>query len=156
MRVKQFQFQKLNTSTKSDFEQCEVIKTNLDKPKHSISGNRNHYVGLLSCGLNRIGIDQNTAFNYLLQFEQLDFKSTEINNTVKHSYKQTNLHACNPLSEKSCSQNNNTLKNIANIAKSNDTTEEDIDLKNTNQLLNMPYIPDEILDNLPVIFKKRL
>lgn len=144
---------KLNTSTKSDFEQCEVIKTNLDKTETFTSGNRNHYVGLLSCGLNRIGIDQNTAFNYLLQFEQLDFKSTEINNIVKHSYKQTNLHACNPLSEKSCSQNNNTLANIANIAKSNDTTEEDIDLKN-NQLLNMPYIPDEIFDNLPVIFKK--
>lgn len=144
---------KLNTSTKSDIEQCEVIKTNLDKTESFISGNRNHYVGLLSCGLNRIGIDQNTALNYLLQFEQPDFKSTEINNIVKHSYKQTNLHACNPLSEKTCTQNNNTLANIANIAKSNDTTEEDIDLKN-NQLLNMPYMPDEIFDNLPVIFKK--
>ena len=145
--------QKSNSSTKSYFEQCEVIKTSLDKTESFISGNRNHYVGLLSCGLNRIGIDQNTAFNYLLQFEQPDFKSNEINNIVKHSYKQTNLHACNPLSEKSCSQNNNMLANIANVAKSNDTQGEDIDLKN-NQLLNMPYIPDEIFDNLPVIFKK--
>lgn len=145
--------QKSNTSTKSDFGQCEVIKTNLDKTETFISGNRNHYVGLLSCGLNRIGIDQSTAFNYLLQFEQPDFKSTEINNIVKHSYKQTNLHGCNPLTDKSCSQNNNTLANSANIAKSNDTVEEEIDLKN-NQLLNMPFIPDDIFDKLPVIIKK--
>ena len=150
---------KLNTSTKSELDQCDIIKKNLDKTESFTSGNRNNYVGLLCCGLNRIGIDQNTALNFLLQFEQNDFDSTEINNIVKHSYKKTDFHACNPLKEVQSTQNNNNSANSANFAnsaKTNDSQEkedEEIDYK-ANQLLNMPYIPDDIFDKLPEIFKK--
>ena len=81
----------------SNFEQCEVIKKNIDKTESFVNGNRNHYCGLLCAGLNRIGIDSNTAFNYLVQFEQSDFTSSEIQKIVECSYKQTNLHGCNPI-----------------------------------------------------------
>ena len=81
----------------SDFEQCEVIKKGIDKSESFVSGNRNHYCGLLCAGLNRIGIDSNKAYNYLVQFEQSDFTSPEIQKIVECSYKQTNLHGCNPI-----------------------------------------------------------
>lgn len=81
----------------SDFEQCEIIKKNIDKTESFVSGNRNHYCGLLCAGLNRIGIDSNTAYNYLVQFEQQDFTAYEIQKIVEYTYKQTNLHGCNPI-----------------------------------------------------------
>lgn len=81
----------------SDFEQCEIIKKNIDKTESFVTGNRNHYCGLLCAGLNRIGIDNNTAYNFLEQFEQPDFTASEIQKIVECSYKQTNLHGCNPI-----------------------------------------------------------
>jgi hypothetical protein len=81
----------------SDFEQCEVIRRNIDKSESFVNGNRNHYCGLLCAGLNRIGIDNNTAYNYLVQFEQPDFTAVEIHKIVLHTYKHTNLHGCNPI-----------------------------------------------------------
>lgn len=81
----------------SDFEQCEIIKRNIDKTESFVSGNRNRYCGLLCAGLNRIGIDSNTAFNFLVQFEQSDFTVIEIQKIVEYTYKQTNLHGCNPI-----------------------------------------------------------
>ena len=87
-------------NTQSDFDKCEVIRTNLDGKETFMSGNRNHYVGLLSAGLNRIGIAQNVAYNYLLNFEQEDFAAEEIRKIVECSYKQTDKHNCNPLKDK--------------------------------------------------------
>jgi hypothetical protein len=81
----------------SDFEQCEIIKKNIDKTETFVSGNRNHYCSLLCAGLNRIGIDSNTAYNYLVQFEQQDFTAYEIHKIVEYTYKHTNLHGCNPI-----------------------------------------------------------
>jgi hypothetical protein len=81
----------------SEFEQCDIIKRNIDKTESFVNGNRNHYCGLLCAGLNRIGIDSNTAYNYLVQFEQSDFTAVEIQKIVECSYKQTNLHGCNPI-----------------------------------------------------------
>lgn len=91
----------------SDFEQCEIIKKNIDKTESFVSGNRNHYCGLLCAGLNRIGIDSNTAYNYLLQFEQSDFTATEIQKIVEYTYKQKNLHGCNPITNSKSGNNLN-------------------------------------------------
>lgn len=81
----------------SDFEQCDIIKRNIDKTESFVNGNRNHYCGILCAGLNRIGVDNNIAYNYLVQFEQPDFTASEIQKIVECSYKQTNLHGCNPI-----------------------------------------------------------
>ena len=98
-----------------DFDQCEIIRKNLDKSESFISGNRNHYAGLLSAGLNRIGISQHTALNYLLNLEQPDFTKNEISNIVQCSYKQTDLHGCNPLKiEKKPVSNTKTVTNYSN------------------------------------------
>ncbi|MDS1031759.1 BT4734/BF3469 family protein [Porphyromonadaceae sp. NP-X] len=81
----------------SEIEQCDIIRKNLDKSESFVSGNRNHYAGLLCAGLNRIGISQNTALNYLYTLEQTDFTKDEISKIVLCSYKQTDKHGCNPL-----------------------------------------------------------
>jgi plasmid maintenance system antidote protein VapI len=94
----------------SDFEQCEIIKKNIDKSESFASGNRNHYCGLLCAGLNRIGIDSNTAYNYLVQFEQSDFTAAEIQKIVQHTYKHTNFHGCNPIPTSNPDSLNGTSK----------------------------------------------
>ena len=81
----------------NETEQCDIIKKNLDKSESFTTGNRNHYIGLLCAGLNRIGISQNTALSYLSAFEQPDFTKDEISKIVQCSYKQTDKHGCNPL-----------------------------------------------------------
>jgi hypothetical protein len=134
----------------SVFEQCGIIKKNIDKTESFVSGNRNHYCGLLCAGLNRIGIDSKTAYNFLMQFEQPDFTASEIQNIVDCSYKQINLHGCNPLKN---NQANTMVAKSANIAKDNNNTITNFDSRE-RQLLSMPYLPDEIFDNLPEILKK--
>lgn len=84
-------------TTLTEFDQCEVIRTNLDKKETFTSGNRNHYIGLLSAGLNRIGISQSTAYSYLSKFSQEDFLQDEIQKIVSCSYRQTDKHNINPL-----------------------------------------------------------
>ena len=82
----------------SEFDQCEVIRKNIERKGETFtSGNRNKYIGVLSAGLNRIGISQSTALNYLLRFEQTDFLQTEIQNTVHYVYKHTEKHNTSPL-----------------------------------------------------------
>lgn len=139
---------KIETSinTTADFDKCESMRKYLEKSESFTTGNRNHFVGLLCAALNRVGVPKNSALNYLFQYEQPDFKAKEIRGIVDCSYKQANLHGCNPLKD---SVNSTTIAKSANIANSNN---QEVDIKD-QQLLNMPFLPDDIFQQLPVILK---
>lgn len=99
------------------------------KKKESYNeGNRNIFIHLLACNCNRNGIPENEA--QLLIETNYDLKDTEIFTTVKSAY-QNNLH---------------DFAKLANIANLDSQSKDE-------QLLNMPFIPENIFEKLPNILK---
>lgn len=75
---------------------ANVIVKNLFKwwtAKFSMSeGYRNHNIFILACALNEYGIAKDEALHLCLQYQQEDFTSKEITQTVNSAYRKTNLH----------------------------------------------------------------
>lgn len=102
------------------------------------NGSRNAYIHLLACNCNRNGLSQSFAEAKILSAFDLDPK--EITTTVNSAYK---------LNE-SEHQKFSGIANIADLAtsaKSAAPIPEDV-------LKSMPYIPDEVYQNLPNILKE--
>ena len=53
---------------------------------------RNNWTFKVACAMCEYGVDQYAAKNYLLQFQQEDFTSVEITNTVANAYKSSNFN----------------------------------------------------------------
>lgn len=91
-------------------------------------GNRNNFIHLLACNCNRNGIPESEAQQLI--DSNYDLKDAEIFTTVKSAY-QNNLH---------------DFAKLANIANLDSQSKDE-------QLLNMPFIPENIFEKLPNILK---
>lgn len=94
-------------------------------------GNRNNFVHQLACNCNRAGIPENIAGCNILQRYDLDTK--EVISTIQSAY--ANNHA--------------DFAKFANSAKFSDIPTPSKD----ELLMNMPYLPHEVFNQLPEILK---
>ena len=94
-------------------------------------GNRNNFVHQLACNCNRAGIPENIAERNILQRYDLDTK--EVISSIQSAYEN----------------------NLAEFAKfANSAKFSDIPTPSKDELLmNMPYLPDEVFEQLPDILK---
>lgn len=102
------------------------------------NGSRNAYIHLLACNCNRNGLSQSFAVAKILS--TFDLEPKEITATVESAYKHN----------ESEHQKFSGIASIADFATSADTAApitEDV-------LKSMPYIPDEVYQNLPDILKE--
>jgi hypothetical protein len=102
-----------------------------DRKSSYSDGNRNNYVHLLACNCNRAGIPQNIAKGYILQHFDLD--PQEATPTINSAY----------------ANNVADFAKFANFAETNEATAQSKD----ELLMNMPFIPDEVYNDLPEILK---
>jgi hypothetical protein len=58
----------------------------------SYESGRNNWTFRVACCMCEYGVDQYTAKEYLLQYQQEDFTASEINNTVSNAYKSSNFN----------------------------------------------------------------
>jgi len=96
------------------------------------NGNRNNFVHLLACNCNRIGIPQ--AFTETFILTNFDLDQKEVTVSVQSAYKN----------------NVQEFAKLANIANSTDDTTQSKD----DLLINMPYLPQSIYNQLPSILKE--
>lgn len=102
-----------------------------DRKSSYSDGNRNNYVHLLACNCNRAGIPQSIAEGYILQHFDLD--PQEATPTINSAY----------------ANNVADFAKFANFAETNEATAQSKD----ELLMNMPFIPDEVYNDLPEILK---
>ena len=96
-------------------------------------GSRNNFIHQLACNTNRRGITEQEILEFCLQSYELPQR--EISNTINSAYK------------------NNTadFAKFAKLASPAGNQEKENEEEN---LLNMPYLPDEVFDDLPEILKE--
>ncbi len=110
------------------FNEC-VIRT--ENKSVYINGNRNNFIHLLACNCNRVGMPQGFAECYMLNTYDLEPK--EIKQSIESAYKN----------------NTQEFAKFANLA----TSYEHEPLTKDEQLMNMPYLPENCYSQLPSILK---
>lgn len=116
-----------------------------EKKATFIQGNRNNFVHLLACNCNRIGMPESIAQNYISQHYNLD--KSETITSVASAYKN-NIHEHAKFANIANYTDNTKTDSVDNTTSQIQTDSKD------SQLLAMPYLPDEIFENLPEILKK--
>jgi hypothetical protein len=125
-----------NATLLSSYERLTRCKEFTEKLNSYHEGNRNNFIHKLACNANRWGINEQDTLEYCLSSFDLNVK--EIKTTVNSAYK--NNHS-----------EHGSFANVANIATSHS---ENILHSKEDALFNMPYLPDEVFNNLPGILSK--
>lgn len=134
------------TISKQDLDRgFSVVRDFTNNKEQYFEGNRNNYVHQLACNANRAGIPfEVTLSNTLTEF---GYDAKEVTSTVESAYKNTSEFGIDR--DRSLNTNETYLGNckVAEVA----------ELQNDYgfvSLENLPFIPDEVYDQLPFILKE--
>lgn len=133
---------RINNAATTPFEHFDVFRDCVSFTEQKLTfveGNRNNFIHLLACNCNRNGIPLEIAENLILQNYTLE--QPEASKSINSAY-ANNKHDHATIAKVAKSEINSPFSQSANSEESE------------NNLMNMPFLPDDIFGKLPSILKE--